>query len=115
MNNASKQIAVRFSADVAAALAKKVEQTGMTNVDLVRLAVASFLARETALESYLEAIEGLDEKLVKIAKRQELFARAIGTAATLKDADRTPEIRQKMTDRFNQIIDTTGENHGDQI
>lgn len=113
MSDSNRKVSVRFSVEQLKTLTEKVEQTGMTESDLVRLAVASFLARETALESYLEAIEGLDEKLVKIAKRQELFARAIGTAATLKDADRTPEIRQKMTDRFNQIIDTTGENYGD--
>lgn len=107
------RLTVRFSPDQLSKLGKKSDEVGMEKVELVRLAVASFLAKEDALSEYLSAIDKLESQLVRMEKRQELFTRTLGNCAQLKDSEKTPEIRQKMVDRINQIIDTVGVENGD--
>lgn len=95
-----------FPADLLAQLRQKSSETLMTESQLVRLAVMSFLAKEDALSDYLTAIAALEEKLAVMLKRQEDFTRAIGNICMVKDIEKSSELRQKFADRITQITDT---------
>lgn len=97
---------LNFSREQLEAVRQKSSQTGLTESELVRLAVASFLAQENSLTEYLSAIEVLDKKLAILIARQEQFTRAIGSASLAGESDRTPENRKAFIDRMAQIVET---------
>lgn len=87
-------------------LGKKARETGMTNSDLARLAIASFLSKEDALAEYLDAVDGLHSQLAVLTKRQEQFARTLGALCITPEQHKNESLKQIVADRFNQIIDT---------
>lgn len=97
---------MNLPSDLAAALKQKAREAGMTESQLVRLSIASFLAKENALDDYLTAIGGLDEKISTLTVRQEQFARAVGMTAMTPEAEKTAGNRQKFADRITQITET---------
>lgn len=99
------RITIRFTTDQARAITKKSQEVGLTESELIRLAVASFLAREDALTEYLEAVESLDKRLVVLMKRQELFARAIGAISAAPDSVKNQALAQQFSEKVTSIID----------
>lgn len=97
---------ITFPDGLLAGLKQKAAQIGMTDSELVRLSVASFLSKEDALDEYLAAIDTLDKKLAIMLARQEKFARVLGTAAMQRDAEKTPESRQKLGEFIADVIET---------
>lgn len=78
----------------------------MTESELIRLAIASFLSKESAIAEYLEALDSLDKRLAVITARQEQFARAVGFAALSAEVEKNATTRAGFADKITKIVET---------
>jgi len=98
-----RNLSMTFHPEPMRQIEDRAAQLGISKTELICLATHSFLAKETAVDEYILAVEVLERQMTEMSLRQELFSRAICDAVFLNDDEKTQETRSKLADRLTQI------------
>lgn len=96
-------ILTRFSSDFDAAITKKAHELGVSKPELVRLALDSFLRRESAMDEVVQAFNSLNESISKKFAALELKTEKLGSLNALSfklegAGNREEIVRQKLAE-----------------